>query len=364
MPPSFCLRRDVGAGLAANNWDPAQFLASGVVHRRGSTRRSDLGERDDARMLPALVALIDDQRGVVARHQVVRRCPRQVADDLLRSGRFGRTDPLIRGVYRLRGSGTHPEQFAFAAALRAWPKATLTGPLALGLLGVPGFDTTDPFEVLVQPGRCLTNVPFDHREDPDPGRPVAEYGEVRVVGPIDALIDAAPLVPASDERRLRVAWDHLRWNDLATTYRLRTRLDELRGRAPGVPRLEQVLDASGGVRLESEGERRLAPVLRCFDPAPEPQVWVTRARRVDFYFRALRLVYEYLGEADHGTLMQRIEDDQRDEELRRAGVRTKYITARDLDDPVALLAQVAGVLVVRAHELGVTAPRVARALPT
>jgi hypothetical protein len=57
-----------------------------------------------------------------------------VADDLLRSGIFA---PLLRGVHRVRGAPRLAEQYAFAAALRARPDATVTGPLALGLLGVP-----------------------------------------------------------------------------------------------------------------------------------------------------------------------------------------------------------------------------------
>jgi len=40
-----------------------------------------------------------------------------------------------------------------------------------------------------------------------------------------------------------------------------------------------------------------------------------------------------------------------------------YVTARDLDDPLALLATVSGTLTVRAHELGVEPPVAVRALP-
>lgn len=313
-------------------------------------------------MLAAAAALADDQRGVLARYQLVRLTSRQVADDLIRSDRFAQVDPPVRGVHRVRGSGAGPEQFAFAAALRARPKATISGPLVLGLLGVPGFTTSDPFEVLVQSGRRLRNVSFAHRTDPDPDRAVAWYGEVRVASPIDGLIDAAAFVDQVGERRLRVAWDHLRWEGISRTDRLHQRLEELRDVAPGVAILERILQETGGIEVESEGERALAPVLRCFEPAPEPQVWVTRRRRVDFYFRSLRLAYEYLGGVDHTTVQQRLADDQRDGDLRRAGVRAQYVTARDLDDPVALQAQVAGVLVVRAHELGVAPPAPVRAV--
>lgn len=315
-------------------------------------------------MLPdAAAELADAQRGVLARAQLAAMCGAHVADDLLRSGRFAPVDPPVRGVHRVRGGGGGPEQHAFAAALRARPGATITGPLVLGLLGVPGFGMDAPFEILTRPGRCLTNVPFSHRVDPDPDRAVTTYGEVRVVDPAAALIDAAARVEAVGERRLRVAWDHLRWERILTTRRMARRLDELRGTAPGVDVLERILEPGGGVAVESEGERSLAPFLNCFDPRPEPQVRVTRFRRSDFYFRPLRLAYEYLGAVDHDTVEQRLADDRRDDELRRAGIRAQYVVARDLDDPAAFLGAVAGTLAVRAHELGLTPPIQVRPLP-
>lgn len=316
-------------------------------------------------MLPDSAAtLADDQRGVLARRQLVRLCGRQRADDLLRSGRFTALDPPVRGVHRLRGSGAGFEQYAFGATLRAGPGATLTGPLALGLFRVPGFDPPAPFEVLLRPGRRLQNVAFQLRRDPDPDRPVAWHGEVQVAGPVDALIDSAGFVDQVGERPLRVAWDHLRWNGLARPHRLANRLDELDGAAPGARILRRVLQDTGGLEVESEGERALAPVLRCFEPAPEPQAWVTSRRRVDFLFRSLQLAYEYLGAVDHGTIEQRAADDARDDELQRAGVQVQYVVARDLDDRVALLARVTGVLVVRAHQLGLAPPAPRRPLPT
>ena len=248
--------------------------------------------------------------------------------------------------------------------MRAGPGATLTGPLALALLRVPGFDLDAPFEVLLRPGRRLQNVAFVRRRDPDPDRPVACHGEVRVAGPVDALVDSAGFIDQVGERRLRVAWDHLRWNGLARPYRLAKRLDELDGVAPVAAVLRRVLQDTGGLEVESEGERALAPVLRCFDPTPEPQAWVTPRRRVDFLFRSLQLAYEYLGAVDHGTIEQRLTDDARDGELQRAGVQVQYVVARDLDDPVALRARVAGVLVVRAHHLGLAPPAPRRQLPT
>lgn len=314
-------------------------------------------------MDPAIVHLLDAQRAVIGRHQALAvlgsedRC-----DALLRSRRLEHLDPPVRGVRRLRGSGRPAEQRAFALALRARPDATLTGPFALGLLGVPGFDTTQTVELLLAPGRRLRGVDVPWRIDPDPDRAVTTYGEVRVAGPIDALIDSAAFVDEVGERRLRVAWDHLRWEGIVRTSRLQPRVDALRGVAPGAEVLEGILRDGGGIAVESEGERALAPVLDCFDPRPDRQARIGGRRRVDFLFRRLRLAYEYLGAVDHTSVRDRLADDERDDELRSGGIRVQYVVAADLADPVALLGQVAGVLTVRAHELGVAAPVVARAI--
>lgn len=307
------------------------------------------------------LALGEAQHGVLARYQLRRWLPRHAADDALRSGLF---EQLLRGSHRFRGGARLPEQYAFAAALRSRPRATITGPLALGLLDVPGFSGGSPFEILIQPTRHLTGVNFLHRVDPVPERAVTTYGEVRVASPLDALIDSAGFIDRIGARDLRVAWDHLRGKRSVSLDRLRRRCDQLRGEVPGVPILEEVLEVAGGAALESEGERALAPILSCFDPPFVPQVAVTPARRVDFFSYRCRYGYEYLGEVDHAYVAERIADDERDAELRREGVRLGYITKHDLREPMALLATVAGTLTVRAHELGVTPPTAVRPIPT
>jgi hypothetical protein len=310
-------------------------------------------------MLPEpIVRRLEQQHGVIARRQLLEQLTPASTDGLLRRDRFER---LERGVVRARGSYPHPVQRAFAAALRAGPRATVTGPLVLALLGVPSVEKDTPFEVLTAPGRRVRGVTFLHRRDPDPGRSVSRYGEIRVAEPVDALIDAAAFVEVLGERSLRVAWDHLRWQLGVRRRRLDARLTVLHGRAPGAVVLESVLAATGGSAVESEGERALAEVLGCFDPAFEPQVWVTPRRRVDFFCRRVRYGYEYLGEADHGVAAARIADDERDGELRREGIRLGYVTAADLQEPTALVATMAGALTVRAHELGVPPPVAVRA---
>jgi hypothetical protein len=140
--------------------------------------------------------------------------------------------------------------------------------------------------------------------------------------------------------------------------RLRTRVPQLLGPGTDAESLLTLLDL-GGLAPESEGERTLGRLLQTFEPRPEPQVWVTPTRRVDWYFRTLRFAYEYLGSVDHRGAAQRIADDERDAQLRDQGIRLGYVTADDLRDEATLLATVAGRLVVRAHELGVAAPRAA-----
>jgi hypothetical protein len=309
--------------------------------------------------LTPLLDLAEAQHGVLARYQLRRHLPEHVADDLLRSNRFQR---IGWGVARIRGGAPVPEQQAFAAALRARPAATISGPLALQLYGVPGFGEATAYEILTGEARSLTRAPFRHRVDPDPSRGVATYGEVRVASPLDALIDSAGFLDQVTERDLRVAWDHLRGKGLVTAGRLERRLDEFRGSCVGATELSRILESAGGTRIESEGERLLAPLLNCFEPAFEPQVWITPRRRVDFYSRRCRYAYEYLGAVDHGFVASRLADDDRDQELRAEGIRLGYVTKADLDEPTALLATIAGTLTVRAHELGVEPPAAARPL--
>lgn len=165
------------------------------------------------------------------------------------------------------------------------------------------------------------------------------------------------------ERQVRLAYDWMRWHDLVTAEKVARRIRELRGLAPGAAVLHDLLEAGGGGRVESEGERQLGALLRCFEPAPEPQVYVTPKRRVDWFFRLLRIVVEYLGSVDHATAAGRAADGQRDDELARAGIEVIYVVHADLAQPQALLGRIAGVLALRAQELGVAAPVLSRPLP-
>lgn len=302
-----------------------------------------------------VVARAEHQFGVLGRVQLLRWLTEDQVDGLVRSGVFL---PIERGAYRVAGGATMPEQAAMAAVIRARPGAVITGPLVLALLGVDGFTRSDPFEVLTAPGRRLRGVTFRHRANPTPTTPTAQFRGLPIARPTACLVDAHRWVSVIGDRRLRLGTDAARWKKLTTDEKLVARARHLGRSDPGGGRILAMAD-SGDLKCESQGERDLGALLRRFKPPPEAQVWVTPKRRVDWYWRSLRLALEYLGTVDHATVAGRLADAQRDEELRQVGVRTVPVTATDLRDPDALLPTVAAALTVRAAQLGHAAPTLA-----
>jgi hypothetical protein len=270
-----------------------------------------------------------------------------------------RIEAIEFGVYRFVGGPRLPVQRALAATLRAGRGATLTGPAALALLDLDGFGAFNedhPFEVLLPPGRRLSGVTFPHRMDPDPDRAVTRRGEIRIAGPVDALIDSAAFVEQVGARRIRLAHDVLRWRGLLRVGKLNDRVRELGRAAPGGAALAELLEFDG-LQETGDGERRLGDLLQRFDPPPLAQYWVTPNRRLDWWFPTVRHGVEYLGAVDHDTAVGRTADRQRDAELRRANVRVTYVSERDLREEATVIATLSAALAARAYELGVVAPR-------
>lgn len=261
-------------------------------------------------------------------------------------------------MYRVVGGARLPEQAAIAAALRAGAGAVLSGPVVLALYGVDGFRGDEPFVVLLPAGRRLRHAGFPVRRDVDPQRPTGARGDVQLVGPLDALIDSSAFVDEIGARRLRLAHDVLRWRGLLRPGELTARASALGVTGLRAASLADLLGMDGQAST-GDGERRLGRLLSRFRPAPEPEVWVTPHRRVDWYFRSVRYGLEYQGTVDHATGAGRRDDATRDRELRREGIRVGYVTADDLEDQRALLATVAGALAARADELGVRPPALA-----
>jgi hypothetical protein len=301
---------------------------------------------------PPLSVLVREQRGLIARGQLLTEFRADVVDGHVRRGALHR---VARGVYRVHRDVVVPGQRAFAAVLRAGSGAVLTGPAALGLWHVDGFAPDDPFAVLVPRGRRVRIPGVVVEPDRHAGRVVARRGDVAIAAPVDALLDTARWIPRLGERQVRVAYHHLRTRNVLTTAAVERRIAERGERDPAVRAFTALFD--GDLRPESEGERRLGAVLARLRPQPEPQVWVTPDRRVDWYLRALRLGWEYHGGVDHGWAAARTRDRARDHELAAVGIRLLYVTAGDLDDETSLLATIAGAVAVRADELAVPTPR-------
>lgn len=302
------------------------------------------------------VQLAEQQFGVVGRCQLLAWMSRGEVDGFVQRGLLIR---LERGVYRLAGSAAVPEQRPMAAAIRARPSARVTGPFVLGLLGVDGFTTRDPFEVLTAPDRRVRNVGFAHRSDPTPADPMAHCQGVPVVSPTVALVDAARFHNVVGDRRFRAGLDAARWSGRTTTERVIARAERLGEHDTGAAFVLRLLGA-GDVVPESPPERTMGRLLRRFDPEPEPQVWVTPKRRVDWFCRPCRIALEYLGDVDHGTAAGRRADARRDDELERAGVVAVPVVAADLRDEAGFIAWITHLLGARAYELGVSAPTLAR----
>lgn len=319
------------------------------------------------------IELLTEQQGLVARRQLIPRFGIDGTDNLLRSDRFRR---VHRGVYELRGSGPHAGRSTLAAALWAGTDAIASGPAALHLGIGDGLELDDRGLVLVPQRRRRAPEGVAHLRpgsvnvagtDPTAPRPetvllcqdrsveppAQQLGGVGIAGPTDALLDSMRFQPPISHRRLRVAHDRLRWSGRLRPGELQQRAHE-RGLLRALASHE--LLRIDGSEATGDGERMLGTLLRGFRPAPEPQVWVTPDRRVDWYFRALRVGVEYQGGVDHAHARGRAQDRVRDEELARTGISLVYVDADDLRHERTVISRVAAVLVARAHELAVTAP--------
>lgn len=277
--------------------------------------------------------LMERQAGLITRPQALS-CGHEPGeiDGQVRRGYLVK---VLCGTYRVAGGGRPAQQWAHACVLRCRPHARLTGEVVLGLLGVEGFSTDDPVEVLVPPGRRVTGVTFLVSEDLAPGFMVAVVCDIPAVTATRALVEVAGRITG---KRLRVAIQSARWLGLTDLARLRRCALGLLPH-PGAGRILALLDA-GVLDPESEGECELAALLLSVEPAPELQVRVTRGRRVDFCYPDVPLIIEYLGERDHSGVDARAADLSRDRGLRRAGYHIIYVTKRDLRDPDGLLARV------------------------
>lgn len=292
------------------------------------------------------------QYNVASRRQLIDVLGARGADALLRSERVV---AAYRGIYHPAGMTLCDRGRAMAAILRCPDGAALTGPLGLGVLHVVGFTDADPFEMLLPPGSRVRKVDFRCRPFPT-ASPPRMLGPLRLACPARLLVDAGrPAFGISDDR-LWAAYDSARWSNATSTARFLYELSQSGPRDAGAVRWRNIAD-DRILQAESPKERALDLTLRRFHPAPEPQVWVTPRRRVDYFWRVLRLAIEYLGDKDHAYAAARARDVTRDDEISGAGVQSLFVVKEDLGDLGALAAWLVQVVNQRAAELGVSAPR-------
>jgi hypothetical protein len=286
------------------------------------------------------------QFGVISRRQLLRHLPERQVDLAVENGHL---EIVHWGVYRIPGSPRTPEQSAMAAVLRT-RSGRVGGPFVLGLYGADGFaPTTEPFAVLVRPGRVVTNVDFSVFRDHALGRFDASWNGLPALAPAFACVEAAHPRYGLTRKRLRVAVDSLRWSGLVSSARLDHTIREL-PRHPGARILAKMF-TTGELVNESEPERDVDRIVMTISPAPERQVVVVPGRRCDFVWRVLRFILEYDGEVHHFAQHQ-LDDADRDLDLEAAGYEVEHVTKRDLANPDQFRSWLVATLQRRARELG------------
>lgn len=231
------------------------------------------------------------------------------------------------GVYRIAGAPITAKSRLAERVLTAGDGALASHRSAAALLGIPGFDV-GAHDVTVPPGGPRREHGLNVHES---NRLPAHHR--RVVAGIDCtsvartLFDLCGMYGFRRIARAARALDNALARHLVTVPALWRILDELsvQGRA-GCAVLRVLLLERGGRRTapESELERRFLTVARDGGlPEPELQVdlgdpdrWIGR---VDFLFRAGRVIVEVDGRLGHTELLDQQADERRDQALTAAG---------------------------------------------
>ncbi|MCE0485610.1 DUF559 domain-containing protein [Ornithinimicrobium sediminis] len=222
---------------------------------------------------------------------------------------------------------------------RAWRRApfALSHHSALALLGLPVHGVDDRVHLArldgVRRGGSATRI-----HDPVPEAFLTRVDDICVVdGPLAALQVAdlfgveAGLVSA----------------DAVVRQQGRARLTEALAGAPrgnGAGRAALVARLADGTS-ESAGESRTRWLLHVVGlPVPEPQAWISGeggfSARVDFLFRAERVVVEFDGLLKYGTVRDVTAEKLREDALRRLGYEVVRLTWADLAHPERVHARV------------------------
>jgi hypothetical protein len=263
-------------------------------------------------ILPYPVQLIlDEELGIVTRRRLVRglNIRAAVVDGWVYNGHL---QARYRGVYADPSAPSPPGQDAFAAVQRCGQGARAVGFMSLAFAGVEGFDFDDHCDVLVRPGKQVTNVPFRVTATDLPAVDLVTYGCVPGLRADRALMQVAPFV---SEKRLRVGFDSARRLGLTSHERAEERILALQ-HLYGARLLGRIF-ATKAMHKESEGERALdrflAPTGLVIDWAVSDLV---PGRRLDGVIRDSLTVLEYDSRDHHVLPTDRDADGLRDLEVK------------------------------------------------
>jgi very-short-patch-repair endonuclease len=289
-----------------------------------------------------ILALAARQHGVVARAQLLSRgVPGPVIDHRVDVGWLQR---MVRGVYRV-GPVDGPNSRAMAALLACGDGAVLRHATAATVVwGCRLAAGTDGVLEMIRRsgGRSHAGIRV-HRVGSLRASDIVVRDGIRVTTPARTVLDLAASMTLAELER--VVADAIA-RRVVTEAELRAVLARQPGQR-GASRLRAVL-GGGSARPRSEAEARFVRELRGSGlRMPEVDVWVGRYR-VDFLWRAERLIVEIDGRTCHGSAVRFESDRRRDAELVAAGYRVIRVTWRRLvAEPRAVLVQVAQALAQR-----------------
>jgi very-short-patch-repair endonuclease len=257
----------------------------------------------------------------------------------------GRIVRVARGIYRVAGAASTPEQRLTVALLAAGPDSAASHETGAALHRVPGFEV-EPITITVGRNgrRSLRGVTIEQSLALPPDHVTAIDG-------IPCTTLARTLFDLAGKRkswgRVARAMDTALASKRVTMAQLwRVLIDLAEHGRDGTVAFRTLLQERGGdyVAPESELERRFVALVRTHGLAePERQVhlgdeegWIGR---VDFLFRGARLVVEVDGAAFHDGLVDRRNDERRDARLRGAGWTVLRFRWADVVDRPTSVAQ-------------------------
>ena len=285
------------------------------------------------------------QRTVISRRQLVTL---GIGSDMIdRALARGRLHHMHRGVYSLVPSPALPQLAREqAAVLACGADALLSHHSAAAAWGVsPAFiGDVDITVIAKETGRRRPGIRVHRTEQLNP-RDAGRHQRLPITSPARTLLDIASIV---SDRSLERAIDEALIQRLVTHAAIAAVLARYPGRE-GTARLKALADAGRPTFLtRSEGEEVLLELLRRGNlPIPEVNARLGRYR-VDFLWRAEKVVLELDGYDYHRGRFAFERDRRRDAEHQLAGFTVIRITARQLArEPEAVLVQLATALARR-----------------